>query len=570
MLLVSRQRFALCLATLFVIALVLRVFAALDYGRDWDAPDSFTLINFDEGGSCRAALDGFDYTPFMGWQTVTLASLLGDAPAPALRGDARTAKTYCHSWAHLRVARLYSAVSGALTVVALAALGLLLFPAQPLVALGGAALLALSGWHISESMTGTVDAASTFCITAFLMAAVCLKRCGVTPLRFALFGFLLVAAVWTKYWVFSFVALLAFLPRRFWEALIRGLTPARIAVLLLIYALLFGLVSNPALAAHWQLVLPLGFYVFVPWRRLSRVGFATALLMPWLAPLAMQSELFVAYSSGGLTGRFGTDYGAIGWNKLARNLLNLPLVAMLGLGIPGFCLCLWGGWRLRRADFLDSTWLPLLAVLAFALYMAFLAPVTYYRHYLPLLPVLCLLSAFGITQIRPGARQLVLSVALVWQALLAWDLVGDYHHDPRRALPEWYASHEPRRVLTTYYVNAPAQAGARHRLLRPTSAQRMDAQLQWADTVILSENWYDTAFANELNGPFAADTSRLIKTSVGAAEFYRTALADRHPYLRVIERLSPPRFMPEMNLHYALYGSFTQFVGDIVILEPRG
>jgi hypothetical protein len=56
----------LCLVALFVLALLPRLYSAQTLGWDWDYPGSFTLVNFDEAGSCRAALGGFDYSTFVG------------------------------------------------------------------------------------------------------------------------------------------------------------------------------------------------------------------------------------------------------------------------------------------------------------------------------------------------------------------------------------------------------------------------------------------------------------------------------------------------------------------------
>ena len=50
------------LSSLFLLALVPRLFGANTVGWGWDQPRSFSLVNFDEGGSCRAALDGFGYS----------------------------------------------------------------------------------------------------------------------------------------------------------------------------------------------------------------------------------------------------------------------------------------------------------------------------------------------------------------------------------------------------------------------------------------------------------------------------------------------------------------------------
>jgi hypothetical protein len=178
-------------------------------------------------------------------------------------------------------------------------------------------------------------------------------------------------------------------------------------------------------------------------------------------------------------------------------------------------------------------------------------------------------AALGLDALSGPRRRWSIALVLLWQGVLAWDLVSDYHLDPRRQLPAWYAREAPRGVLYTYYVNPPPGTAARHGLLDPQGLGLESPLPAAVDTLILSENWYDTAFANELNGPRVQDPERLIKTTKLSAAFYRRALADADPRLRVVERLEAPTFMPELLLHKRYYGSFTQFVGDIVILRPR-
>jgi hypothetical protein len=142
--------------------------------------------------------------------------------------------------------------------------------------------------------------------------------------------------------------------------------------------------------------------------------------------------------------------------------------------------------------------------------------------------------------------------------------VGDYHQDPRIALRAFYAEHPQAAVFTSFYVNPPPGNNA---LFRPEYAQGDAAILRRAEFLILSENWYDTAFANELNGPLVGDLKRLVKTRPAYAAFYREALAGRHPHLRPERTLAVPDVMPELLLHRYLYGSFPLFVGDIQILR---
>lgn len=553
------------LIAVFLLALVVRLPAALDYGRDWYSPGSFTLINFDEGGSCRAALDAFSYSSFVGYQTIALMGLRGEKPVATAKTDARKARAFCHGEAHITTARIYSAVLGAATAVVLVMLGWLLFPGQRSEALVAGALLALSGWHASESIMGTVDAPSTFFIYLFFLVALWASNSGAWRWGVALVA--LVAAVWTKFWVFAVLSLLYFLPANLWQTLLHGVSARRTLFLLIAYAALFGLVSNTATPALLIWSAPLIFYVLVPWRAMSTTGRVAALLLPWLAPFLMEVNLFSAYTSAGLTGRFGTDYGAIGENKWFRNILNVPLVLLIGLSLPGSLFMALGLRRLVSSLHWEKRYLLLLPLLAFLLYMAFLAPVTYYRHYLPLLPVACLLAAVGLSTLKPSLRKPGAILLLVWQGFLCADLLHDYSADPRRELTRWYADNEPQRVLASYYAVPPPVSVQSSRLFRVSDVIRNGGRVPPADTLILSENWYDTAFANELNGPLAHDPSKLIKTTPEAVSFYRTALSDQHPQLTKVAHFAAPTFMPELLFHKRVYGSFTQFVGDIVVFR---
>ena len=209
------RRYTLYFAALFILALLPRMYGAHTVGWNWDAPGSFTLLNFDEAGSCRAALGGFNYSTFIGRQTIALAEILGhEVPAGAL-GDASAAKAYCHSAGHIMSARYYAAISGALTVVLVGIIALLLLPGLPQVAFTAAGLLALSGFHISESQTGTVDAPSVFYIYLFFAILIyAVKRRSITAASVS--PLFLMAAIWTKYWVFAIFAYLVTVPRQLW------------------------------------------------------------------------------------------------------------------------------------------------------------------------------------------------------------------------------------------------------------------------------------------------------------------------------------------------------------------
>lgn len=555
----------LMLAALFLLALLPRMYSAQTLGWDWDAPGSFTLVNFDEAGSCRAALDGFDYTPFIGSQTIAIAGALGHAPPAGIAGDERAVKRYCQTPPHLSVARGYSAVAGALTATLTALLALVLLPHRPAVAWTAGALLALSGVHIAQSFSGTVDAPSTFFIYLFLtLLAGALARSSRPALAASPLFF--VAALWAKYWVFAALAWLALLPRRWWDYASHGLGRARIVLMGLGAALLFGLLSNLEFRNAGLYPLLAAWYLLVPWRRIHRPMAAVWLLLPPLALALSSVDVVAAYTTGSAEGRFGTSYGAIGWHKLPRNLLNLPLLLLVGLGLPALLFLPAGVRALLRAPGSARAWCALLPLLAFALYMAFVSPITYYRHYLPLLPAAALLAALGLHATRWGRRRWFVALVLAWQAALAFDLVGDYHDDPRLALRPWYAGHPGATVFSSYYVNPPP---GRNALFRPEYAEGDGATLRRAQYLVLSENWYDTAFANELNGPLVHDPQRLVKTTPQYAAFYRQAIAGTHPLL-VEEAYFPVRnAMPELQLHKRWYGTFQLFVGDIRVFRVR-
>jgi hypothetical protein len=553
------------LLALFLLALLPRLYSASSLGRDWDFPGSFTLINFDEGGSCRAALGGFDYSTFVGRQTIAIASALGHGPPPGIAGDAAAVKRYCHGPPHILVTRIYSAVTGALTAVLVAVIALLLFPARPEVAWSAGALLALSGFHISESHSGTVDAPSVFFIHAFLAWLLFSVRRASLPGALAS-PLLLVPAMWAKYWLFAALACLALLPRRLLEYLSHGLSPRRVALLALASALLFGLLANRAFRDAGLYPLIALYYLLVPWRRVRRPMALFWLSVPPLALLVMRIDFVAAYTTGGVTSLFGSGYAAIGWNKWLRNLVNLPAVLLVGLGLPA-CLFIPAGLRAVSRELDCRTWLCLAPLPAFALYMALVAPVTYYRHYLALLPGAALLAAIGLHARGRAPRPWFLLLFFLWPGLLALDLVSDYHRDPRLELRPWYQRHPRARVLVSYYVSPPRQFARNSRLFRPEYAAGEAVPLRQADYLILSENWYDTAFASELNGPRVGDPARLVKTTPEYASFYREALAGRHPHLVPEESFEVRNFMPELRLHRRWYGTFQLFVGDLRIFR---
>ncbi|MFT6958115.1 MAG: hypothetical protein ACJAYC_003131 [Halieaceae bacterium] len=560
---------SLPLFALFLLALIPRLYGAQSVGWGWDHPSSFTLINFDEGGSCRAALDGFDYSSWVGGQTIAIAEFLGNGPPANIAGNAALVKQYCHSPPHILIARSYSAVTGALTVVVLAILALQLMPQQPRVAWTAGALLALSGFHVSESHSATVDAPSVFFIYLFFVFVVAAHRRRTAGIVIISLVFL-VPALWTKYWVFAAFAYLSFLPHSVWAHIIRGLSPARLAVLIAATVVVFALLTNAAFQiVLWYPLIAL-FYLLVPWQKIPLTMKFFWLLVPVIAFALTRWDLFAAYTTGNASTPFGTGYAAIGWNKWLRNLVNAPVVLVVGLGLPACFFIPLGVRAVLEKPEKYAVWLCLSPVLLFLLFMMFLAPVTYYRHYLPLIPLAALLASIGFWQSRWSQRRWVRVLFLVWPGLLAVDIEQDYYRDPRIALRQWYEQHQPERVFFSFYVSPPAGTMTAQRLFSPEHAADNGAVMRQAQYLVLSENWYDTAFANELNGPRVHNLDRLVKTRPDYARFYRSALDDNRQYLQLSDSFDVQNFMPELVLHTYFYGTFQTFVGDIKIWTITG
>ncbi|RLA51462.1 MAG: hypothetical protein DRQ65_07920, partial [Gammaproteobacteria bacterium] len=356
------------LLVLFLLALLPRLYSAQTLGWGWDSPESFTLVNFDEAGSCRAALGGFDYSTFIGRQTIAIANVLGQGPDSGIAGNPRAVKAFCHNANHILIARTYSAVTGALTVVLVAVIALLLVPLQPGIAWTAGALLALSGFHISESHSGTVDAPSVFFIYLFLVVmAFAVSRGSRWGLRCS--PLFLVAAIWTKYWVFAVFAYVAYIPLWVWRYVTSGMGRWRITVIALATMVLFAMLTNSAFQEAQLYPLLAAYYLVIPWRQMQRPMVLVWLLVPVLAYGVCQIDIIASYTTGGTSGSFGTSYGAIGWNKWLRNLVNVPALLLVGLGLPA-CLFIPAGIRvIARGEGNVRAWLCLTPLLVFVLFM---------------------------------------------------------------------------------------------------------------------------------------------------------------------------------------------------------
>jgi len=519
-------RRALILLLFFFAALAPRLYGGLWFGVDMDGPGTFRIVNYDEGGSCRAILGGRPYSTFTGRQILALASALGHAP-PAEAFLPNGWRSYCHSRPLIMLQRVYAAVAGALTVVLLGLLALMMWPEESRLAWTSCALLAFSNLHVAQSHWGTADAPQVFFVMLF---TVVLAYGLVSGRRWPtlLSPLFLVAAIWTKWYVFAALAYAALLVRH--------------------------TLSRRVLWA------------------LAGVGGALAVVV--LATSANELiEVFHRRSYllwGSETSTFGSGYGHIGtWRRWIRNGLNLPLVHLVGIGIPA-CLFAWNGivHALREREN-RALWLLQAPACAYALYMLVLGPVTYYRHYLPLFPTVVLLCSLGLWRSAWASRRWFLVFFFAYPLLLTLDSEWDYRFDTRRDLRPWFASIPDVPVLTSYYVVPPPRTGRVDPFRMQHYIELGPAYLRSAAYVILSENWYDTAFANELNGPLVRRPEWLIKTRPEDAVAFRRILAGRDPNLELVAEFDLFHATPEMWLHHRFYGTFQLFVGDLKIYAVR-
>ncbi len=517
-------RWAAILLLFFLLALLPRLYGGLTFGAGLDGPGTFQVVNYDEAGGCRAILGTFNYSSFVGHQVLAIARLTGQGP-PAGPLSNREARSYCFSRPVIMLHRAYSAVTGALAVVLVGLLALMMWPTRPPIAWTACVLLALSNLHVAWSSSGTVDAPQVF----FIYLLITLLAYGlVSRTKWPLFlsPVFLIGAIWTKWYFFAVFVYAAF---------VRQLASEKRT--LRYSAVLVGVLGLVAFLIGWEDIS-------------GDIGHRASALL-W----------------GKETSKFGTGYGNIGtWRRWVRNVVNLPLVHLVGLGLPA-CLFVWNGVRRSLAD-RDNwlLWLLHAPALVYAAYMVLLGPVTYYRHYLPFLPLVVLLAAYGFWESRWSKQKLFVVLFLLYPLLLTLDSGNSFRNDPRRELRPWYASRNDPKILTSYYVVPPKNARAA--LFDIDDYLRYgERYLKSADYVILSENWYDTAYPNELNGPITWNPEWLIKTKPEYAVVYRRIISGEDPNLALETEFNLKPFMPELVFHRYFYGSFQRFVGDVKVFR---
>lgn len=565
--LLSRRHLALLLG-IFLVALLPRLYSAQTVGWHWYGEGSFTPINFDEANTCRMWLKAArEYSPLVGAQTVTINSLLGHPPPANAEGNYNVAKAYCLSAPHMTVARSFSAVLGAATAVLLCLIALTLSPQRPQIAWTAGLLLALSGFHATQSHMATVDVAMTFYVYLFILSAM-LAVGSRKALAISLCLLLMLPAIFAKkIWPFPLLALLAFLPASTWRSFLGDMSNQRFAGVVISALIMAAFAFNTGFQSlGWYPLLGL-FYLAVPWRSINPWTAPLYLALPWLAWWMAQTDIsFIQrFTSGYLNGKFGSGFGAIGWNKLDRNLINLPILLIVGLGLPAALLIPRGARQMIRDEHNERLWLCLLPILAWAAYMLFIAPKTTYRHYLPLIPAAALLAAQGYWSFKWARNKLVLGVFILWPALLLLDFELDFHQDTRRQAAKWYQQHPGARVFTNFYVSPPPFHQPPPVLFKEEYAMGNAETLKQGSYLILSENWYETAQAQELNGFRVNNLERLVKTTPERAALYRQILAGQHPNLTLAQEYTVANFMPELLLHKAYYGTFQKFLGDLKI-----
>lgn len=547
----SRQPFKLhwyaILALVFAVSLAIRINGVFTFGFGHDGPDSFRVINFDEAGGCRDLLGGRNYNTFVGYQILAIQKLMGEGPEPkhfVTRQYPNAWRSFCHSKASIILHRIYSAVTGSLSVVLLGVLALFMWPARPQIAWTACALLGFSNLHVAHSSHfGTVDAPQLFFMglltTTLAYAIVSGKKwpLWISPL-------LLVAAVLTKTNVFMVLAFLPLLPslklEKYWM--------------------------------HYAMAL-LGLFFLV----VAMVG------LDWLSDA-------VAQRKGMLWGpetrpNFGTGYGHIGtWRRWIRNAINLPVVHIVGIGLPAFIAAVYGlklAWNSRTEDKQRwRLWMLQAPAVAYFAYMLLLAPPTYYRYYLPLFPTVALLAAYGFWESRWSAYKIAVGLFVLYPALLMVDSEYNYANDPRNRVAKWIdttPNGRDSKIMATYYHGLPSDvkiASFTYVPQRETDALDMYEKygatfLKQAEYLIMNESWYDTAFCNELNGPFGLWPEWCIKTTEQSARIYRKIISGEEPALELEEAFTLTHFTPEMLVHRFFYGSFPLFASDVMIYRIK-
>jgi len=515
-----KSSWLVALAAIFAVSLAIRLPATFRFGFDLDGPGTYRIINYDESASCKAELGHFVYSSFIGKQTSLIARFFGlPPPQPPLSEQQGVA--YCYGPLMVSIERGYSAVTGSLTVVLVALFALILWPARPEIAWSAASLLGFSNFHIAESHWATVDAPQTFFFT--LLST--LLAYGIASGRtwpFVLSPLAAVSAVWVKY---NWLAVGA-------------------------YA---GLFRDP------------------PWKRHPRVILAAILVAASSFALYARAYGLTDYQHhflwGYEYGKWGMGFGHIGtWRRWIRNLTNIPIVHLVGLGTPA-CLFVWLGLKnALRDESRRRLWRTMMPALLYVIYLAVLAPRTYYRHYLPLFPTTVLLAAYGFWESRLASRTLCLFCFALYPLFLTMDSELNYWNEPRYALRTWYQSHPGARALCTYYVVPPQ--GMRWGLFDMGKYQTLGQRyLREADYVILSENWYDTSFANELNGPIVWNPAWNVLTKPEYVIGYRLILMGWDPNLTLEAEFDLRHFTPEFLVHRYFYGSFQLFIGDLKVFR---
>ena len=469
------------LTAIFAIALMIRLYGVFTLGFGYDGPDSFRVINYDEASGCRSLQGGRSYYTFVGYQILFIQKLMGEGPSPEHTGEPHWRK-FCHSRSSLVVHRIYSAVTGSLSVVLLGVLALLMWPDRPQIAWTACVMLGLSNMHVAHSSHfGTVDAPQLFFVgllTVTLAYAIVSERrwpLWISPL-------LLLAAVLTKSYVFAVFAFVPLLPDlklgRYWMWYMTALVGFCILVLMIVGQETI----ERTIGKHWYLV--------------------------W----------------GTETNRFGTGYSHIGtWRRWIRNGINLPVVHIVGIGLPAFVAAVYGIKRALKTRLEKPLewrlWLLQTPAVAYFFYMLLLAPPTYYRYYLPLFPTVALLAAYGFWESRWASKKLIVALFLLYPGLLTLDSEYNYANDPRRNIAPWLDQTllgRKTKLMGTYYCDGPE--GVKRTMFSPELYEEHGATyLRAAEYLLLSESWYDTAFSSELNGPFGWKPEWNIKTTPQAS-----------------------------------------------------
>lgn len=252
---------------------------------------------------------------------------------------------------------------------------------------------------------------------------------------------------------------------------------------------------------------------------------------------------------------------------------------LTGMGLFSFIFVIIG--FLVRPHFLSyfknddkiNWWLKTVLFLPFLIYffaICFL-DTPFSRHLLPLVPVLCLIAAHGLSTVvekllKKEYFKTVTAMCLlliVYQATYNYSIQYYFDNDPRFKAKRWAQKHIPN--------NAPIGA-SRYNYLPEGKSRLPNIQNHFsdADYLILHEAYYYRYFRSELN-PFkpVKDINQVYRGSERNFRNLKNLFDGKLPFT-LVKEYRVKAYTPELILHKKLLGTFPHFLGDVLIYKRTG